>query len=511
MSAALDLSGDLPGAGDPRAGTDPVARARALGPIIAAAAPRIEAERALTPDVLDAMHGAALFRTLLPRACNGEEVRPATFVRMQEVIAAADASTGWCLGQASGCSMAAAYMAPEVAWEIWGQDPRAAVAWGMGNGLAEVVDGGYRVTGTWRFASGSKHATWVGGHCRVQERDGTLRCNADGQPVERTMMIRRTGSPSRMPGTSSACAAPAAIPMASPGCSCRTSTPSAAIPTPSGGCTARCTNSRPRISMPPASPASPWASPGGCWTPSPAWPCARRRRPRPARCATARWSRTASPRTRPSCAPPGPSCWRRLEEAWEAVSARGHVTMAEKVLIRLASTSAIHRAKEVVEWAYHEAGATAIFAGGALRATDARYPCLRPAGAGAECASRGLRPAFPGAAAAGAIHLDQRDGETTMALNGLNHYTIRPADLERTKDFYTEVLGLEIGYRPPLGFDGYWLYCGGQPTVHLIGPRERRRAYPAQRRADRAAGPYRLLLHRAGGDEGEPGRAQDRA
>jgi catechol 2,3-dioxygenase-like lactoylglutathione lyase family enzyme len=60
-----------------------------------------------------------------------------------------------------------------------------------------------------------------------------------------------------------------------------------------------------------------------------------------------------------------------------------------------------------------------------------------------------------------------------MGLNGLNHYTIKPVDLEATKDFYVDVLGLEIGYRPPLGFAGYWLYCGGQPTVHLIGPRER--------------------------------------
>ena len=50
-----------------------------------------------------------------------------------------------------------------------------------------------------------------------------------------------------------------------------------------------------------------------------------------------------------------------LEEAWEAAATRGHVTLDEKVLIRLAATSAIHRAKEVAEWAYHEAGATAIF------------------------------------------------------------------------------------------------------------------------------------------------------
>ncbi len=59
-----------------------------------------------------------------------------------------------------------------------------------------------------------------------------------------------------------------------------------------------------------------------------------------------------------------------------------------------------------------------------------------------------------------------------MPLHGLHHYTLRPVDLEATKDFYVQVLGLEVGYRPPLAFPGYWLYCGGQPTVHLIGPRE---------------------------------------
>lgn len=53
----------------------------------------------------------------------------------------------------------------------------------------------------------------------------------------------------------------------------------------------------------------------------------------------------------------------------------------------------------------------------------------------------------------------------------LNHYTIRVRDLERTKNFYTEIVGLTVGDRPPLPFPGYWLYCGGIPTVHLIGYR----------------------------------------
>ena len=59
-----------------------------------------------------------------------------------------------------------------------------------------------------------------------------------------------------------------------------------------------------------------------------------------------------------------------------------------------------------------------------------------------------------------------------MGLEALNHYTIKPVDLEASRAFYVDVLGLEVGYRPPLAFAGYWLYCGGQPTVHLIGPRE---------------------------------------
>ena len=77
-----------------------------------------------------------------------------------------------------------------------------------------------------------------------------------------------------------------------------------------------------------------------------------------------------------------------------------------------------------------------------------------------------------------------------MGLNALNHYTIRPADLERTRDFYVDVLGLEVGYRPPLAFPGHWLYTGGQPTVHLIGPRETERDLPP-----RTAGETGLLDH----------------
>ena len=53
----------------------------------------------------------------------------------------------------------------------------------------------------------------------------------------------------------------------------------------------------------------------------------------------------------------------------------------------------------------------------------------------------------------------------------IDHLTLRVRDYPKTKDFYVDVLGLENGDRPPLGFPGYWLYSGGQATVHLMGPR----------------------------------------
>jgi len=55
----------------------------------------------------------------------------------------------------------------------------------------------------------------------------------------------------------------------------------------------------------------------------------------------------------------------------------------------------------------------------------------------------------------------------SMALEALEHFTITCADLERTRDFYRDVLGLKEGYRPNFNFAGYWLYSGDVPVVHL--------------------------------------------
>jgi alkylation response protein AidB-like acyl-CoA dehydrogenase len=167
-----------------------VARAKALAPLIASAAERVEKDRQIPADVLAAMHDARLFRTLIPRSIGGEEVEPGFFFQVMETIAGADASVGWCLGQNSGVSMAAAYLDPEVARELFGGHD-AAVASGApsGNARAIAVDGGYRVTGHWHFASGSRHSQWIGGHSTICEPDGTPRLGSNGKPLEQRTMF----------------------------------------------------------------------------------------------------------------------------------------------------------------------------------------------------------------------------------------------------------------------------------------------------------------------------------
>jgi catechol 2,3-dioxygenase-like lactoylglutathione lyase family enzyme len=54
-----------------------------------------------------------------------------------------------------------------------------------------------------------------------------------------------------------------------------------------------------------------------------------------------------------------------------------------------------------------------------------------------------------------------------MALTGMEHYLVLTADIDATRDFYQDALGMSQGFRPPLGFPGYWMYIGATPVIHI--------------------------------------------
>lgn len=59
-----------------------------------------------------------------------------------------------------------------------------------------------------------------------------------------------------------------------------------------------------------------------------------------------------------------------------------------------------------------------------------------------------------------------------MNVTGMNHFTILSRDIEETRCFYTEIVGLQEGYRPDLGFPGIWFYAGESWVLHVVAGRK---------------------------------------
>jgi len=49
----------------------------------------------------------------------------------------------------------------------------------------------------------------------------------------------------------------------------------------------------------------------------------------------------------------------------------------------------------------------------------------------------------------------------------MQHYMVLSKNLEKTRHFYCDVLGLRTGFRPPFDFEGLWIYVGDVAVVHV--------------------------------------------
>ena len=145
-----------------------VQKARDLMPLIAVASDENDEIRELTKPVVKALIDGGFFTMLKTKSMGGMELKPSIFAQVTEALAHADGSTGWVVCQSNGCSTTSAYLQPAIAQEIFAR-PDGIVAWGPPGSPYEAtpVEGGYRITGKWRFMSGSQNATWLGAHLRV--------------------------------------------------------------------------------------------------------------------------------------------------------------------------------------------------------------------------------------------------------------------------------------------------------------------------------------------------------
>ena len=133
----------------------------ALAPSIAARAERIEATGTLPADVLADLHAAGCFRLALPPSHGGLGADLPTVLEVLAALARADGSTGWTAMIGGLCWLDLTEL-PRATFDGIFAEPEVVIAGAFNpSGSMEPVDGGYRVTGRWGFASGCRHATWL--------------------------------------------------------------------------------------------------------------------------------------------------------------------------------------------------------------------------------------------------------------------------------------------------------------------------------------------------------------
>lgn len=169
-----------------------MAAARALEPLVRATADEAEAARRYPRQVIDSMAHARVFRQMVPRIAGGDEIDPITTLDVVEFISRLDGSAGWLAMIGSGAGFLTGYLDAAVGREMFA-DPLAMLCGNLGatGGRALVVPGGYSVSGRWPFVSGCEHATWLGGNALVFDGEHQ-RFNADGSPLMRIMLFRRS-------------------------------------------------------------------------------------------------------------------------------------------------------------------------------------------------------------------------------------------------------------------------------------------------------------------------------
>jgi alkylation response protein AidB-like acyl-CoA dehydrogenase len=157
--------------------------ARSLEPLVREHAAALDSDGRIPPELATALYETGVFKAMLPRELGGLEVEPVEWLRLIEELSRINASVGWLAFIQSGIGLT--FLDPE-RYERFRQRAggRLILAMTLGRmaGKAVRVEGGYRVSGRWPFASGSPIATWLGGLSMLCEDDGSPIFGSNGAP-----------------------------------------------------------------------------------------------------------------------------------------------------------------------------------------------------------------------------------------------------------------------------------------------------------------------------------------
>jgi alkylation response protein AidB-like acyl-CoA dehydrogenase len=154
--------------------TELAVRIATLTPLLRELAPEADRLARLPDAIVRELVALGAFRLWIPTSCGGLESSLPEALRIYEAAGRADGSVGWAVMIGAGGGLFADCLELETARAIFAPAEALIAGSGAAEGSAEQVEGGYRATGRWRYASGAHHATTFTANCIV---------TCEGRPV----------------------------------------------------------------------------------------------------------------------------------------------------------------------------------------------------------------------------------------------------------------------------------------------------------------------------------------
>lgn len=147
-----------------------------------------EEQRRLPAEVVNKLKKIGVFRMNFPMEWGGLELTSPQQTQIIEQLAVGDAAVAWCAMIGSDSGIYSGFIEESVARNMFTVNSITA-GWIHPQGKAEIVPGGYRVTGRWRFGSGLSHCDILSAGCYVYQNGNKL-LDAQGAPIWRVMMAK---------------------------------------------------------------------------------------------------------------------------------------------------------------------------------------------------------------------------------------------------------------------------------------------------------------------------------
>jgi alkylation response protein AidB-like acyl-CoA dehydrogenase len=152
-----------------------IERARQMRPLLEARAADTDAHRRLPDEIVAKLKETGLCRLMQPRRFGGHETSVRTYLEAILELGRGCGSTAWVASLINVCAWLTAVFPDRAQRDVWGADPDAWVAGSLAPlGVATPVDGGWRVTGKWPWASGSLHAQWAACGIHMKDEKGQM-------------------------------------------------------------------------------------------------------------------------------------------------------------------------------------------------------------------------------------------------------------------------------------------------------------------------------------------------